>query len=67
MINNHVLEVQKFTRDTIWTFSGLGFRSLVGLVIVALLTRSFQAELLISEEVLLINGGLPSTCCAKLV
>jgi O-antigen/teichoic acid export membrane protein len=45
MINNHVHEVQKFTRDTVWTFSGLGFQSLAGLVTVALLTKSFHAGL----------------------
>ena len=45
MINNRVHEVQKFTRDTIWTFSGLGLQSLVGLVTVPLLAKSFHTEL----------------------
>jgi len=45
VVNKNVLEVQKFTRDTVWTFSGLGFRTLLGLVTVALLTKSFHTEL----------------------
>ncbi|MDP3879103.1 MAG: polysaccharide biosynthesis C-terminal domain-containing protein [Dehalococcoidales bacterium] len=44
-VRGTVDEVRKFTRDTIWTFSGLGFQSVVGLVTVAFLTKSFPAEL----------------------
>jgi O-antigen/teichoic acid export membrane protein len=45
MINGNIPEVQKFTRDTLWTFLGLGLQAVVGLVTVALLTKSFSAEL----------------------
>ena len=45
MVDKSALEIQKFTRDTVWTFSGLGFRSLLGLATVALLAKSFHTEL----------------------